>query len=257
VRAEFWMLVHPGDSEPLSGLTNEIFKRIRPNQDQAALDSDRPRHHQQFGRWLVERKIDVLGHRIKTLIRFEPGFQSQQTQAIFKELKATQQQQDKVYETWQLAKQAVIATEALQTHNSDPAKVAGIRKELKTKQEEAEDEQIMSETLGRKMNSLWCDLFVSLKSFQERQTDEIHQQLRPITDLVNETIRTAFQEWHKQGAPLLKRLHEINQEVPGMIYYSHLNLTDLERRQLKSLAIYPVIKSVNGRYEFALEEVEK
>ena len=90
MRAEFWMLVHPGDSELLSGITNEIFKRVRPNDYRAVLDSDNRKHCQQFGRWLAEKKIDVLGHRIKTLVRFQPGFQSKQTEKIFKELQATQ-----------------------------------------------------------------------------------------------------------------------------------------------------------------------
>lgn len=256
MRIKIPFAIKPYEAEFIEGvLKADMCRKIKPLIWEASIDDGDVRQVEQGKKWIASRTIDILQSTPALLAHIEPGFGQERTKEIFADLQKATRKQGKVLNDLRQAKQGVSAALAIQASEIDPSKVAQNRKALKAQRETEEDLQILAETHKRNLEYLWTQLFQSTKDFQMQQTAALKAEIDPIAAEASELIKRGARLWKQKGAPKLRQLAALNPTTPGIIYYTHLNLTQHEIRGLKLLESVPQIKANGNRFEFHLEDL--
>jgi len=216
-------------------------------------DPEQEAHRQQFKSSLARREINILGLSPEVLAHLEPAFKTESTQRIFRELQQATKQKTQALSDLEKGQQAVAASLEIEKSNLDLSLVDGNRKTLRERREALEDRQVKADTCDRLLADLWEKFFQSLKDYQAGVAEEIRQEILPDVEEFNSLIRKAYLLFQKKLAPKIGRLHRINPETPGEIYFTNIHLTDLQLKQLKVLQAFVQIQIKPDRFDFSLE----
>ena len=248
--------VHPSTIQFQQGVSIEdLCEQIKGSPLDYLLNFDpgQEAHRQQFKSCLRSGDIDILGSSPDVLARIEPGFKSKRTQEIFQELKETERNGSTIMKDLEKADLAVSKSLEIERKNLDLSAVDGNRKLLRERREHLEDVQIKVETYARKKADLWEKLFESLSDFQLKRVEAKVKEILPEMEKFNAQAKANNRHFQQNIAPKLRELNALNPASPGELYFTHLNLTDFQVRQLKTLEAFPQIKVIQDRFEFHLE----
>lgn len=216
-------------------------------------DPSQKAHIRQFNRCMKAGWIDILKVSPDVLARLEPAFKSKKVKGILEDLRDTATGESAAMKDMEKADLAVIKSKEIERDNLDPGAVDSNRKVLRERIATLEDIGVKLGTYQRKKVDLWERFYQSLDDFNTKKVEADVKAIMPDLEKYNNVEKANNQFFWKNIAPALKKLHDLNPGTPGEVYFTHLNFTEAQIRQIKTCAAFPQIVVKDNIFSFHLE----